>query len=212
MSSSNNEADDLQWLATLHCTQHNVCRTVSVQASYFYLSMFLKEVVLVSMNGIDDFGKDRRQPVSYRQICKRSLGEKNKIKTQFQALLWSDYIMILTKHQLTHVNNTHSVYDICDITIHNVHFVKYISLLNNEAGNAEYMTNSSVSVYHLYSFLLRSEIVFCFQFVDVHTACTCAILFFLFSPLCLIFSSSSVYFLLFVPPPFLYVVLIGYKM
>lgn len=42
--------------------------------------MFLEEVVFVSMNGIDDFGEDRRQPVSHRQIRKRSLrgGKKNK--------------------------------------------------------------------------------------------------------------------------------------
>lgn len=54
---------------------------MSSSLSDSYLPMFLKEVVFVSMNGIDDSGQDRGQPVSYRQICKRSWGggkKKNK--------------------------------------------------------------------------------------------------------------------------------------
>lgn len=61
--------------------------------------MFLQEGVFGSMNGIDDFGQDGRQPVSNRQIRKRST-QRNKIKE-----VWGfkcECVVICIKHLINH--------------------------------------------------------------------------------------------------------------
>lgn len=83
---------------------------------FFYLSVFLKEVVFVSMNGVDDFGQDRRQPVSDRQVRKGSWGKKRKkrntqIHLNKELVHYGDFMMLQLSqtNKARHLCNKHSV-------------------------------------------------------------------------------------------------------